>query len=100
MSVFFIFEFIDVDVIRLGRRIVRIIVLIVNEYILDVPIIIVHFGLFFAHLHPFAASWSIVVMEYSVYTDFPIIVKRLLGEIKLDLGTYFVVFNGIGVSYK
>ena len=46
-----------------GRRVVQIMVLVVHEYLLDIWIIIVHFGLFLAHLHPFATSWSIVVTE-------------------------------------
>ena len=59
MFFFVIFEFIDVYLLR-GRRIVRI---IVCEYLVDIRIIIVCFGFFFRHLHPFVASWSIVVTE-------------------------------------
>ena len=61
MSILVVLEFIDVDLLRVGGR--RIIVLVVHEYLFDVRIIIIRFGLFFAHLHPFATSWSIVVTE-------------------------------------
>ena len=57
MSVFFILEYIDVDVLAIAIRVT------VGEHYGNVRVLIVRLGFFFRHLHPFATSWSIVVME-------------------------------------
>ena len=59
MAVFVVFKCINVFGVVGGR----IITLVVCKYLFDVWIIIVCYGFLFAHFHPFAASWSIVVTE-------------------------------------
>ena len=60
MSIFVVLEFTDiVGVVAVVRAVVH----VQGEYRANIWVIIVCFGLFLTHLHPFAALWSVVVPE-------------------------------------